>query len=117
MLGCKRSSVQVTSPQARNIFQNSLLLQVFLTEARGTWQDIEGVSGRTGKGSDALSERGIEGPSKTDKKGVSLAPVEDTGCSDLSGTAKASEEQQLGSLRDQYSLELWDCCWAIMICV
>lgn len=49
--------------------------------------------------------------------GVSLALVEDTGCSDLRGIAEASEEQQLGSLRDKYSLERWDGCWAVMICV
>lgn len=53
---------------------------------------------------------------KTDKR-VSLALVDDTGCSDLSGTAEASGEQQLGSLGDQYSLELWESCWAVMICM
>ena len=115
-LGCKRSSVQVTSPQARNTFQSSLLLQVLLREARATWQDKEGVSGRTGKGIDTLSEIGTEGPSTTDQR-VSLALVEDTGGSNLSGTAEASQEQQLGSLGDHYSLELWESFWAVMICV
>lgn len=73
MQGCKRSSAQVlTSPLARDTFQNSLLPQGLLKEARAAQiinMNRECHSGRTREGSDAPSERRTGGPSRAGKRG------------------------------------------------